>query len=113
LWERALDQRSVAGTCDREFGLIDFPTLPEKLPLIHTGSSGTCIHTGWKMTGFLQIGQILIVKCPVRTFPILADFLSTMWGGGGGVGSWVLDEISHFLQDNVLDKSLVSFFVLI
>jgi hypothetical protein len=45
-------------------------------------------------------------------FPILADFLSTLGGGGrGGLGSWVLEGISHIQQDNARDNSLVAFFV--
>jgi hypothetical protein len=54
---------------------------PKKLPLkVHTGSGGTffCIHTGWKKPYFFQIGQVLVVKCRVRMFPIFAGFLSSL-----------------------------------
>jgi hypothetical protein len=51
---------------------------PEKLPLkIYTGSSGT-FYSYWAVNvrRFAEIiGQVLVVKCQVRMFLILADFL--------------------------------------
>ncbi len=57
---------------------------PEKLPLkIHTSSSGT-VYSYWVEKALLFSNcQVLVVNFRARMFPILADFLATLKGGGG------------------------------
>jgi hypothetical protein len=56
-----------------------------QLKFIRT-QAGLFNHTRWKMPGFLQIGQVLVVtyRASIWFVLILVDFLLKLGGGGGG-----------------------------